>query len=128
MSTGLYPGIGQPLYKASSNPQEPVFPNTQTIPSGSSSMGFPCNAGLTTSFNIRFGTVPSGTAVNVMYCDESTFSDEYALDTIAAVALTKVYTWSTNGMIELDGFLRLTNAGGQDITKSSIQQRATTVG
>lgn len=125
-ATGMYPGIGQALYRASSNTQEPVFPLTQTIPNSSSSMGWAVNAGITTSLNVRYGTVPTGTAFSVMYDVQPDFSTEYALDTVASVALQKVYTWSTNGMIELDGFIRITNSGGQDITSSFIQQRATT--
>ncbi len=100
--TGVYPGIGAPLYKASSNPQEPVFPVTQTIPSGSSSMAFPLNGGVMTSFNIHYSTVPTGTAFNIMYSDVPAMTDEYVLQAIPAVALQKLYTWST-GMLELDG-------------------------
>ncbi len=128
MATGLYPGKGQPLYKASSNAQEPVFPTTATIASGSSSIGMPVNAGLTTSINVLYGTAPAGTAFNVMYDINPTFATEYVLSAVAAVALQKVYTWSTDGMIELDGFIRITNAGGQDITGAWLQQRAAMVG
>jgi len=123
--TGVYPGKGAKLYRASSNPQEPVFPETMTIPSGSSSMGFPLNGGVMTSVNILFGTAPAGTAFNIMYDIDKTFATEYVLAAISAVALTKLYTWST-GMLELDGFIRITNAGGQDITEGYLQQRATT--
>lgn len=123
--TTVYPGIGAPLYLASSNVQEPVWPNTQTIPSGSSSMGFPLNGGVMTSLNVHYSTAPSGTAFNVMYADNPSFTDEYVLQAIAAVALQKTYTFST-GMLELDGFIRITNAGGQNIDRASIQQRATT--
>ena len=123
--TTMYPGIGAKLYKASSNPQEPVWPETQTIPSGSSSMAFPVNGGVMTTFNVHFGTAPSGTAFNIMYSDVPAMTDEYVIQAIATVGSQKLYTWST-GMLELDGFLRITNAGGQDIDRASIQQRATT--
>ncbi len=122
-ATGTYPGIGAKLYLASSNPLEPVFPETQTIPSGSSSMAFPLNGGEMTSFNVHFATAPSGTAFNIMYSDVPAMTDEYVLAAISAIALTKLYTWST-GMLELDGFVRITNAGGQNIDRASIQQRA----
>jgi len=123
--TGAYPGLGAKLYRASSNPLEPAFPETQTIPSGSSSMAFPTNGGVMTSLNVHFSTAPSGTAFNVMFSDVPAMTDEYVLEAIPAVALAKLYTWST-GMLELDGFIRVTNAGGQDIDRSSIQQRAKT--
>jgi len=121
--TGAYPGKGQPMYRASSNVQEPVFPETMTTPSGSSTMGFPVNGGVMTSINVLYGTAPAGTALNIMYDIQKDFSTEYVLSAIAAVALQKVYTWSTE-MLELDGFIRVTNAGGQDITGAWIQQRA----
>lgn len=128
MATGLYPGQGAVMALASSNPQEPVWASMRTptivIPSGSSSVGFAVNAGLTTSINVLFATAPSGTAFNVMYDVSPTFATEYVLSAVAAVALQKAYTWSTDGLIELDGFIRITNAGGQNITKATIQQRA----
>jgi len=123
--TGVYPGIGAKMYRASSNVQEPVFPETMTIPSSSSSMGFPLNGGVMTSINVLYGTAPAGTAFSVMYSITPDFAAEYALSAVAAVALQKAYTWST-GMLELDGFVRITNSGGQDITAAYIQQRATT--
>lgn len=129
MSSGLYPGRGLNLYKASSaSAREPVFPTTATIPSASSSIGIPLNAGSTTSLNVLYGTAPSGTAFSVMYDINSDFSTEYALDTVAAVASQKVYTWSTQNDVELDGFIRITNSGGQDITGAWGQQRARATG
>lgn len=136
MATGLYPGKGSQLYKASSNAQEPAWdtstqPSTPvaTIPSGSSSLGVPLNAGLTTSVNVLYGgTAPSGTAFNIMYDVDPTFATEYVYQAVASVSSQKVYTWSTAGMVELDGFIRITNAGSQDITKAWVQQRAATVG
>lgn len=131
MATGLYPGRGQQLYKASSNAQEPAYSagaQVATIPSGSSSLGLAVNAGLTTSINVLYGTAPTGTAFNVMYDINPTFATEYVLSAVASVASQKVYTWSTDGMIELDGFIRITNAGGQDITGAWLQQRAAMVG
>lgn len=122
-ATGTYPGIGAPLYRASSNPQEPVHPNTQTIPTTASSMAFPLNGGEMTSLNVHFASAPSGTAFNIMYSDVPAMTDEYVLQAIPAVALQLLYTWST-GMLELDGFIRITNAGGVSIDRASIQQRA----
>ena len=91
-------------------------------------MGIAGNAGLTTAFNITFASAPAGTAFNVMYCITPDFSGEYVLQAVPAVALTTQYTWATNGLIELDGFLRITNAGGQNISSVFAQQRARTDG
>jgi hypothetical protein len=95
-----------------------------TIPDSSSSVGISLNAGITTSLNVLYGTAPAGTAFSVMYDVNPDFSTEFALDTVAAVGSQKVYTWSTADMIELDGFLRITNSGGQTITNAWAQQRA----
>ncbi len=130
MATGLYPGIGQPLYLASSNAQEPAWTGTPsaytpTIPSGSYSLALPLNAGITTSLNVLYGTAPSGTAFEIYYSITPDFADSFALDTVAAVALQKTYVWSTAEVIELDGFIRIKNTGSQDITHAYGQQRAT---
>jgi len=121
----VYPGKGAKLYLASSNPQEPVWPATMTIPSGSKSIGFPLNGGLMTSLNILFGTAPSGTAINIYYDIDPTFANEYILQAIVSVASQKLYTFSTS-LLELDGFIRYGNAGGQDAIEGYLQQRATT--
>jgi len=134
MATGLYPGIGKKLYLASSNAQEPawqsgVYPSAgdPTIPSGSNSMGVPLNAGITTSFNVLYGTTaPSGTAFNLMYSTQPDFSNEYVYKAVTSVASQKTYYWSISE--ELDGFMRIANAGSQNITAASVQQRATNVG
>lgn len=123
-TTGKFPGIGQPLYRASSNPQEPVWPETMVIPSGSSSMGWAVNDGEMLSINVLYGTAPSGTAFSVMYSITPDFDAEYVLQAITAVALQKAYTFSTS-LLELDGFIRITNSGGQSTSKAYIQQRAT---
>jgi len=131
MATGLYPGIGQKLPLASSNAQEPVWASprvaTYVIPSGSFSMGVPLNAGLTTSMNSLFASAPAGTAIEIYYDINPTFATAYLLDSIAASADT-VYSWSTQGGYELDGFIRFKNTGGQNITAIYIQQRARTDG
>ncbi len=123
--TGMYPGIGQPLYLASSNPREPVFPETMVIPRGSSSMGWAVNGGETVGINVLYGTAPAGTAFNIMYSITPDFDAEYILQAISAVALQKAYTFAT-GILQLDGFIRITNAGGQPTSKAYIQQRAST--
>jgi len=128
MATGLYPGKGQQLYLASSNPKEPVYPLNATIASSSSTTSVPLNAGLTTSLNVLFATAPAGTAFSIMYDIDPTFANAYALDTVAAVALQTLYTWSTANLIELDGFIRITNSGGQNISEAYCQQRAAMVG
>lgn len=132
MATGLYPGKGQQLYLASSNPQEPVWLGMReadpVIPTGESSLGIALNAGLTTSLNVLFAAAPAGTAFSVMYDIDPTFANEYALDTVAAVALQTLYTWTTVDMVQLDGFIRITNSGGQDIDEAYCQQRAAMVG
>lgn len=122
MSTPFYLGIGFKLLRASTSPPEPFQPNTYTIPTTKSSVGMAVNAGIVTDLNVVYGTAPAGTAFNIMYSSTNTFADEYILDTVAAVALQKVYTWSTANMIRLSGFIRITNAGGQDITAAYIQQ------
>mgnify|MGYP003655055969 CR=1 FL=1 len=124
--TGLYPGIGAKMYRASSNAQEPVFPETMTIPSGSSSMGWAVNGGMNVAINVTYGTAPSGTAFTVKYDTVPTFASEVTLDTVAASGSDKVYAWSTQGMYLLTGFIRISNAGGQDITTAYIQQQAAT--
>lgn len=132
MPTGLYPGLGVKLPLASSNPQEPVWASmrtaTYTIPSGSSSMSIPLNAGINTTINVVYGTAPAGTAFSIMYDIDPTMTNEYALDTVAAVALQKLYTWSTAEVILLGGRIRITNSGGTAITAVYVQQTAATVG
>lgn len=129
MATGLYPGKGQPLYLANSSfPQEPSFPLNAVIPDGESSIGMPLNAGLTTSINVLFNAIPSGTAFNVMYDIVPTFANEYVLSAVAAVGGQSLYVWSTDGLIELDGFVRITNDGGENIDGAWLQQRAAMVG
>lgn len=128
MATGLYPALGLELPLASSNAQEPVWASMRTatyaIPSGSYSIGVPLNAGITTSFNVVYGTAPSGTAFEVRYDYQPSQATEYVLDSVASVASRKVYTWSTSSLIELDGFVRIKNTGSQDCVVY-VQQRAT---
>lgn len=128
MSTGIYPAIGLQLALASSNPQEPVWASmgtaTYVIPDGSYSVGVPLNGGMTTSLNVLYGTAPSGTAFEVRYSITPDFADEYVLDSVLASGSNKTYTWSTADMVELDGFIRVKNTGGQNITKLYVQQRA----
>lgn len=128
MATGIYPAIGTPLYLASSNPQEPVWAGmrdpTEAIPDGSFSMGIPLNAGITTSFNVKYGTAPSGTAVEIRYAMTPDFDSEIVLDTVPASGTDKIYVWSSADVIELDGFIRLKNTGGQTVTAAFGQQRA----
>jgi hypothetical protein len=133
MATGLYPGIGTPLYGANASyPREPVWTGMReadpVIPNASSSVGKALNAGLTTAINVQFAAAPAGTAFSIMYDVDDDVANEYALDTVAAVALQKVYTWSTDGLIQLDGFIRITNSGGQNINEAYLQQRATMEG
>ena len=128
MSTGLYPGIGLPLYLASSNPREPVYPVDPVIPDDDYSIGVPLNAGLTTSLNVLFASAPTTDAFDIWYDIDPAFGDAYILDSVPAVAATTLYTWSTNGMIELDGFIRIQNKGTADIDEAYVQQRAVTVG
>lgn len=130
MATGLYPGSGTPMYLASSNPQEPAWTGmrnpTEVIPNASSSIGMPTNAGLNVALTVRFAAAPAGTAFSVMFADNPSFTDEYQLDTVAAVALQEVYTWSTSENILLPGFIRITNSGGENITSVYGQQIVST--
>lgn len=121
----LYAGLGLQLARGGTAPA-PYMPATNTIPTANSSVGVPVNVGLTTTFNVLYGTAPAGTAFSVMFDIDQTFATEYALAAIPAVAAQKLYTWSTDGMIELSGFIRITNSGGQDITKVLVQQNTTT--
>ena len=130
MASGLYPGLGLKLPLASATAQEPVWASMgvadYTIPSGSSSVPIALNAGYNTTINVRFAAAPAGTAFSIMYDIAPTMTDEYALDTVAAVALQKLYTWSTNGAILLAGQIRITNSGGTNITAVYVQQTAVT--
>lgn len=130
MATGLYPGKGLQLYRANdSYPQEIKWLAMRTpdpvIPTAKNSVGVPLNAGITTSLNVLYAAAPAGTAFSIMYDIDPTFANEYALDAVPAVALTTLYTWSTSDMIELDGFIRIANSGGQNIDEAYVQQRAT---
>lgn len=124
MAGTMYPGKGQPLYLASSNPREPVWESAgvgeATIPSGSSSIGIAVNPGCQTDVNVLFAAAPAGTAFNVMYDIDPAFGDEYILEAVAASADT-LYTFTTQN-IRLSGFIRITNAGGQNITGAWLQQ------
>jgi len=126
--TGNFPGIGLKLPLALSNAQEPVWASmrtaTYTIPSGSFSMGIAANSGLATSFNVLFGTAPAGTAFEIRYDINPDFSTEYVLDTVAASGTNKAYTWSVTTLSALDGFIRIKNTGGQDVTAAYVQQTA----
>ena len=126
MATGMFPGKGSPMYRASSTANEPVWTAMRTaavtIPDGSSSVGFALNAGITTSINVLYATAPSGTAFNVMYADNNLFTNEYVYKAVASVASQKLYTYSVAD--ELDGFFRITNSGSQTINEAYLQQRA----
>ena len=133
MPSGLYPGIGNPLYLASSgNVREPVWLAMRqadpVIPNGRSSLGIAVNAGLTTELNVLFASAPSGTAFSIMYDIDPTFVNEYVLDTVSAVGTQTLYTWSTVDFISLSGFIRITNSGTASINEAYCQQRAVTVG
>lgn len=132
MSSGMYPGLGFQLYLASSDPREPVWLSPRTpdpvIPDGEKSLGIAVNAGMTTSINAIFDAAPTGTAFNVLFDVDPTFANEYVLQAIAAVALQTLYSFSTNGLIPLTGFIRLGNEGGEDLNECYLQQLAVTVG
>lgn len=120
----MYPGQGIPMYLASSNPREPVWtaPGVAdpVIPDGESSIGIAVNPGCQTDVNVLFNAAPTGTAFNVMYDIDPTFANEYILEAVTASADT-LYTFTTQN-IRLSGFIRITNAGGEDITKALLQQ------
>jgi hypothetical protein len=124
MGGTMYPGKGQPMYLASSNPREPVWLSPgvadTVIPDTDSSIGIAVNPGCQTDVNVLFDAAPAGTAFNVMYDIDPAFGDEYILEAIAATADT-LYTFSTQN-IRLSGFIRITNAGGQDINGAWLQQ------
>ncbi len=120
-----YPGKGVQLWLASSNVREPVWLGPReadpVIPSASSSVGVAVNGGMQTDVNVVFAAAPAGTAFNVMYSTDPTFSDEMVLQAVAATADT-TYVWTTN--VRLSGFIRITNDGGQDILSAWLQQTA----
>lgn len=132
MATGLYPGKGVQLYLASSNPQEPVWLSMRNadpvIPDDDYSIGKAVNAGLTTSISVLFDVAPTTDAFDVLYAISPDFTDEYILQSVAAAASQTLYTWATNGLIELDGFIRIQNKGTADINEAYLQQRAVTTG
>lgn len=120
----MYPGKGIPMYLASSNPREPVWLSAgvadPVIPDTDSSIGIAVNPGCQTDINVLFDAAPAGTAFNVMYDIDPSFGDEYILEAVAASADT-LYTFTTQN-IRLSGFIRITNAGGQDINGAWLQQ------
>lgn len=126
MASGLYPGKGLELALASSNAREPVWASMRTptyvIPTGSFSMGIALNAGLNTTLNVLYASAPAGTAFEVRYDIDPTFANEYVLDTVAAVALQTLYTWSTANIILLSGFIRIKNTGTASISECYAQQ------
>lgn len=133
MATGLYPGKGQQLYRASdSNAREPIWLGMRepdpVIPDAKHSLGIALNAGLNTELNALYAAAPAGTAFSVMYDIDPTFANEYALDTVAAVALQTLYTWTTANLTQLSGFVRIANSGGQNITEAYGQQKGVTTG
>ncbi len=136
MATGMYPGIGTPLYLASSNAQEPAWTvssggqssGNPVIPTTSKSMGIACNAGISTGVTVTYGTAPSGTAFNIEYDNSPTFANAIVLAAVAAVGSQKIYRWSSDSITEIDGFIRVGNAGGQSITTAFAQQRTATYG
>lgn len=125
-ATGMYPGLGLPLYLASANPQEPVYPVDPVIENDDFSIGVAVNAGMTTTINALFDDVPTTSAFEVYFDIKPDFANEYVLDTVAAVALQTLYTWTTDGILDLVGFLRIKNIGTADINEAYLQQRATT--
>ena len=120
MSTPLYPGIGNQLRRSDSPPTQ-LQPLTYTIPTTKSSEPVSMTPAMTGTFNVLFGTAPSGTAFNVMYDISNAMTNEYVLQAVPAVASQTLYTWSTSQFIDLSGFIRITNAGGQDITACYVQ-------
>jgi len=125
MGGTMYPGKGQPMYLASSgSAREPVWltpgNGDPTIPTARSSVGIAVNPGCQTDVNVLFAVAPAGTAFNVMYDIDPTFATEYILEAVAATA-DRLYTFTTQN-IRLSGFIRITNAGGQNISGAWLQQ------
>ncbi len=124
----MYPGKGLQLARASSNAQEPVWASMRTpeytILDSGHSVGVPLNAGMNTDLNVEYAAAPAGTAFSVMYDVTPDFATEYALDTVAAVALQTTYTWAVADNVHLSGFIRIANSGGQTISAAYAQQMA----
>lgn len=129
MATGFI-GKGTPLYlSVSGSPRETQWAGmrdpTEVIPSGRSSIGIAVNAGTQTDINVVYGVAPAGTAFNVMYDVVPTFASEIVLQAVTATS-DLVYLFTTN--IRASGFIRITNAGGQDITGAWLQQTVANYG
>lgn len=124
----MFPGKGLRLARASSNAQEPVWASMRTpeytILDAGHTVGVALNAGLNTDLNVEYAVAPAGTAFSIMYDISPDFSTEYALDTVAAVGAQTTYTWSVANGVNLSGFIRLANSGGQTISAAYVQQMA----
>lgn len=133
MPTGLYPGIGQPLYLANSSfPREPVWIGMgeadPVIPDDEVSIPIALNAGLNTEINVIYDSAPTTDAFEILYAigiDE--MAKAYVLDTVAATTDT-TYTWTTSNLTQLSGLIWIHNIGTADITAAFCQQKARTTG
>lgn len=118
-----YPGQGIPLYLASSNPREPVYPVTTSIPNGSYSIGIAVNDAL--GFNIQaVYAVDPGSTTDIEYASEPTFANPEVLGTFAVTKQTQVFTTTST----YPGFVRIRNNSGQTITSATLQKVAATYG
>lgn len=127
--TGMYPGIGTPMYRANdSTPTEPVWAGmrnpTEVIANGKYSIPIPVNPGLATDINVVFDSAPTTNAFEVRYMPTiDNIADEYVLETVAATTDT-AYTWTTNS--QLSGLIRIKNVGTASIENAWLQSRAAT--
>jgi len=128
--TGLYSGLGQPLYLANDTfPQEPVWAGmrnpTEVIPNNKYSTGFPVNAGEKTVVSVIYASAPTTNAFEVRLSLKADFSDEYVVDTVTATTDT-TYQFSITSY--LTGIIRLKNVGTASITEAYGQSLAATFG
>lgn len=130
MATGMYPGVGKPLYLANDTyPNEPVWAGmrnpTEVIPNNKYSIPFAVNPGLQTDINVVFASAPTTNAFDVLYSITEDLANEYVLDSIPATTDT-LYTWTTSS--QLSGIIRIQNKGTASINTAFGQSRAATFG
>lgn len=133
MPSGLYPGIGQQLYRANDNfPLEIKWLSMRTpdpvIPNNKSSVPIAVNAGLNVEINAVYASAPTTNAFEIYYATGlDTIADAYVLDTVAATT-DKTYTWTTSDLTQLSGIIWVKNIGTASINLLYVQQKARTTG
>ncbi len=128
MSSGLYPGVGAPMYRANDNfLQEPKWLSMRVadpvIPDDKYSVPAPLNVGIKTIISVIFDTAPTTDAFEIWVSLKGDMSDEYIVASIPATTDT-TYQWTSTAY--LTGCARIRNKGTADILEAFIQPLATT--